>query len=131
MMRMGLIIERIFHIVSRVHPWIFFNRKRECLDKNAQQAYFWFLLFEFRDDLLDLGDIEGLLVVKMRNAIAIVDHLVQFFFLVIHFDCSYRQGRLYVGLLLFWGWCDFTLFGFGSVLDKVNDIFFKNPSFPS
>lgn len=73
---------------------------------------------------MDLGDIEGLLVVKMRNAIAIIDHLVYFFFVVIHFDCGNRQGMLYGSLLYFWGWCDFTLFGFGPVLDEVNDIFF-------
>ena len=73
---------------------------------------------------MDLGDIKGLLVVKMRNAIAIIDHLVYLFFVVIHFDCGNRQGGFYVSLLYFWGWYDFTLFSFGPVLNEVNDILF-------
>lgn len=45
----------------------------------------------------------------MRNAIAIVYHLIQLLFFAIHYNFSDRQGlgRFYVGLLLFrWGWCD-------------------------
>lgn len=75
--------------------------------------------------MLDLCDIEGLLVVKVRNAIAVVDHLIHFFFIVIHYNFSDRHGRFYVCFLLFsLCWCDFALFGFCSVFDKVYDIFF-------
>jgi hypothetical protein len=70
-------VEGVGDVVGGVHFGEVAKGEGEGLDEDAEQADPGLFILGGSDDLLEFGDIEGLLVVEVGNAIAVIHYPLQ------------------------------------------------------
>lgn len=123
-------IEGVMNIIGGVHSGERFDGKWECFEKYAEKGDFGLFIFGFVDDLLYFCDIEGFLIVKMRDFITVTDYILQLLLLPAHrHPCNCVISLLFYRFMLFLSLLNLSSLGFFPILDKVNDVLLQNPAF--